>query len=165
MPTKVRLAKAMVFPVVMSGRESWTIKKTELWRTDAFKLWCWRDSWESLGQQAQTSQSKGNQLWLFTESTDTEAEASILWPLDAESRLTGKDPDAVKDWGQEEKRATYDKMVGWHHQPNRHEFEQTQGDSEGQGSLACCNSTGLQSQTWLSEWTTTKENWINQQAD
>ena len=144
MPTKVHLVKAMVFPVVMSGCESWTIKKTELWRTDAFKPWCWRDSWESTGQQAQPSQSKGNQLWIFPERTDAKAEASMLWSLDAKSQLIGKDPDAMEDWGQEEKRATDDEMVGWYHQPNGHEFEQTQGDNEEQGSLVCCKSMGLQ---------------------
>ena len=67
---------------------------------------------------------------------NTEAEAPILWPPDAKSRLIGKDPDAGKDCGQE-KRATEDEMVGWHHQPNGHEFAQTPGDGE-QGSLVYC---------------------------
>jgi len=66
----------------------------------------------------------------------------ILWPPDVKSQLTGKDPDAGKDWGQEEKGMTEDAMVGWHHQLNGHESEQTQGDSEGQGSLLCCSSWG-----------------------
>ena len=66
-----------------------------------------------------------------------EAEAPILWPPDAKSQITGKDPDAGKDWGQEEKRATEDKMVGWYHWLNGHESEQTLGDSEGQRNLAC----------------------------
>ena len=69
--------------------------------------------------------------------TDAEAEAPILWPPDVKSQLTGKDLDAGKDWGQEEKGATEDEMVGWHHQPNGHESEQAPGDSEGQGSVAC----------------------------
>ena len=68
-----------------------------------------------------------------------EAEAPILWPPDSKSQLTGKDPDAEKYWGQEEKGATEDEMVGWHHWLNGHEFEQTLGDNEGQGSLACCS--------------------------
>ena len=66
----------------------------------------------------------------------------ILWPPDVKSQLTGKDPDAGKDWGQEEKGMTEDATVGWHHQLNGHESEQTQGDSEGQGSLLCCSSWG-----------------------
>ena len=67
----------------------------------------------------------------------------MLWPPDAKSQLIGKDPDAGKDGEQEEKRATEDEMVGWHHQLNGHEFEQTSGDGEGQGNLACCSSWGL----------------------
>ena len=66
----------------------------------------------------------------------------ILWPPDVKSQLTGKDPDAGKDWGQEEKGMTEDEMVGWHHQLNGHKSEQTQGDSEGQGRLLCCSSWG-----------------------
>ena len=69
---------------------------------------------------------------------DAEAEAPILWSPDANSRLIRKHPDAGKDWKQEEKGMTEDKMVRWHHQLNGHEFEQALGDSEGQGSLACC---------------------------
>ena len=98
---------------------------------------------------------KGNQPWIFTGRTDSEAEAPILWPLDAKSRLIWKDPDAGKDWGQKMKGPTEHKMLGWHHQLHGHEFEQTPGDSGGQGSLACCSPWGLQSRTWLSDWTTT----------
>ena len=83
---------------------------------------------------------KGTQPWIFIRRTDAEAEAPILWPPDAKSWLIGKDPDAGKDWGQEEKEATEDEMVGWHHQLNGHEFEQIQGDSEGQRNLVCCSS-------------------------
>ena len=75
---------------------------------------------------------------MFIGRTDAAAEAPILWSGDAKSRLIGKDPDAGKDCGQEKKRATEDEMVGWHHQPNGHDFEQTPGGTEGQGSLACC---------------------------
>ena len=71
---------------------------------------------------------------------DAKAEAPILWPSDAKNRLTGKDFDSGKDCRQEEKGMTEDEMAGWHHRLNGHEFEQTQGDSEGQGSLACCSS-------------------------
>ena len=80
--------------------------------------------------------------WVLIGMTDAEAEVSILRPPDAKSWLIGKDPDASEDWGQEEKGATKDEMVGWHHGFNRHEFEQTLGDSEGQGSLACCSPWG-----------------------
>ena len=73
----------------------------------------------------------GNRLWTFIEWTDAEAKAPILWPSDIKSWLSGKDPDAGKDWGHEEKGAREDEIVGWHHQLNGHEFEQTQGDSEG----------------------------------
>ena len=80
---------------------------------------------------------KGNELCIFIGRTD--ADAPILRPSDAKSWLTGKDPDAEKDWRQKEKGVTEDEMVGWHHWLNGHEFEQPLGDSEGQGSLACCS--------------------------
>ena len=83
---------------------------------------------------------KGNQPWIFTEMTDVEA--PIIWPPDAKSRLIGKDPDARKDWGQEEKGLTEDEIVWWHHWLSGHEFEQTLGDSEGQRSLACYSPWG-----------------------
>ena len=85
---------------------------------------------------------KGNQPWIFSGRTDAEAETPILWPPDAKSWLTGKDPDAGKDWGQEEKRVTEDELVGWHHRVSGYEFELIPGDSEGQGSLACCSPWG-----------------------
>ena len=82
---------------------------------------------------------KGNQSWILVGRTDAEAETLILWPPDAKSWLTGKDSDDGKDWRQEEKGMTEDEMVGWHHQINGHESEQTPGASEEQGSLACCS--------------------------
>ena len=75
----------------------------------------------------------------------------IFWPSDAKSWLTWKDPEAGKVWGQEEKGATENEMVGWHHQLNRHEFEQIPGDSEGQGSLACCGPWGIE-ESDMTEW-------------
>ena len=84
---------------------------------------------------------QGNQPWIFIGRADTEAKASVLWPPDAKSWLTGKDPDAGKDSGQE-KRVIDNEMVGWHHQLNGHEFEQTLGDGEGQRSLVCCSPGG-----------------------
>ena len=83
---------------------------------------------------------KGNQHWTFIGRTNAEANAPILWPPNAKSWLTRKDPDAWKDWGQEEKGTTKDEMVGWHHWLNGHEFEQSLGYNEGQGSLVCCSS-------------------------
>ena len=94
---------------------------------------------------------KGNQLWIFIRRTDAEAEASILWPPDAKSQLTGKDPDAGKDWGQEEKVVTENEMAGWHHQLDGHEFEWTLVFGDGQGGLACCNSWGRK-ESDMTEW-------------
>ena len=87
---------------------------------------------------------KGNQPWIFIGRTDAEAKVPIHWPPDAKSWLVGKDPDAGKDWRQEEKGAAENEIVRWHHRLNGHEFEQTLGDSEGQGSLACCNPWGYE---------------------
>ena len=95
-----------------------------------------------MGLQVKPVNPKGNQPWVFTGRTDAEAEAPIIWPPDTKSRLTGKDPDDGKDWGQEEKGATEDGMVGWHQWLSGDEFEQTLGDGEGQGNLVCCSSWG-----------------------
>ena len=141
--TKLHIVKVMAFPVVLYCCEIWTMKKTEGWRTDAFKLWCWRDSWKSLGLQVnQPLNPKGNQPWIFIGRMVAEAEAPIFWPPDGKSWLTGKDPDAGKDWGQEEKGMTEYEMAGGHHWLNGHEFEETSGDSEGQGSLLVCSPWG-----------------------
>ena len=93
---------------------------------------------------------KGNQPWILIGRTDAEAEAPILWPPDVKSWLTVKDLDAGKDWGQEEKGAIEDEMVGWYHGLNGHEFEQTPGDHEGWGGLACCSPWGCKESemTW-----------------
>ena len=125
LPTRVRLVKAMVFPVVMYGCESWTIKKN--W---APKNWCFwtvvlEKTLESplVYKEIQPVHPKGDQSWVFTGKTDVEAETPILWPPDVKNWLTGKDPDAGKDWRQEEKGTTEDEMVGWYHRLNGHEFE------------------------------------------
>ena len=89
-------------------------------------------------KEVRPANPKGNQPWIFIGRTDAEAEAPIFWPPDAKSWLIGKDPDTRKDWGQEEKRATEDEMTTWHHQLNGHEFEETLGGGERQGSLTCC---------------------------
>ena len=91
---------------------------------------------------------------IFIGRTDAQAEAPILWLPDAKRRYVGKRPDAVKDWGQEEKGVTEDEMVGGHHQLNEHEFEQTLGDSEGWESLVCWNPLGHKDGTWPRGWTT-----------
>ena len=93
---------------------------------------------------------KGNHSWIFIGRTD--ADAPVLWPPNVKSRLIGKDPDAGKDWGQKEKEAKEDEMVGWHHWLDGHEFEQTQGIGDGQGRLACCSPWGrteLDTTEWL----------------
>ena len=113
LPTKFRLIKSMVFPVVMYGCESFcTIKKAESWKTDTFKLWCWRRLESPLDcKETEPVTPKGNQSWIFTGRTDVEAETPILWPPDVKNWLTVKDPDAGKDWRQKEKRAVKDEMV------------------------------------------------------
>ena len=123
MPTKVHLVKAMVFPVLMYRCESWTIKKVEHWRIDAFELWHWRRllgvSWTA--KSSNQSILEKNQSWIFIGRTDAEAETPILWPPDVKSWLTWKDPDVGKDWGQE-KGTTQDEVVRWHQWLNGHEF-------------------------------------------
>ena len=101
LPTGVRLVKATVFPVVMYG--CWIIKKAECWRIDAFKLWCWRRLLSLLDcKEIQPVHPKGNQSWAFIGRTGAEAKTPILWPPDTKNQLIWKDPDAGKDWGQEE---------------------------------------------------------------
>ena len=85
---------------------------------------------------------KRDQSWLFIGRTDVEAESPILWPPHVKSWLVGKDPDAGRDWGQEEKGTTEDEMAGWHHRLNGYEFEWTLGVGDGQRGLLCCDSWG-----------------------
>ena len=98
---------------------------------------------------------KGNQSWIFIGRTEAEDETSILWPTDGKSRLIGKDPDAWKDWRQEEKGTTEDEMVGWHLWIDGHEFEHALGVGDEWGSLACCSPWGLEESD-----TTEQLNWI-----
>ena len=101
------------------------------------------DSWESLGLQGvQLVHPKGDQSWIFFGGADAEVETPILWPPDAKNWLIWKDPDVGKDWRQEEKGMTEDKMVGWHHWLNGHEFEQAPGVGDEQGSVVCCSPWG-----------------------
>ena len=143
LPRKVHIIKAMVFPVVIYRGESWTLDKAECWRIDTLESWCWRKLLSPLdSKETKPVNPKGNQPWVVTRRTGGEAEAPILWPPAVKSQISGKDPDAGKDWGQEEKGATEDEMVGLHHRLNGRKFEQTLGDSEGQGSLMCCSQWG-----------------------
>ena len=119
LPTKVRLVKAMVFPAVMYGCESWSVKKAEHRRIDAFEktlespLDC---------KEIQPVHSKGVQSWVFIGRTDAEAETPILWPPHAKSWLIGKDSHAGRDWGQEEKGMSEDEMAGWRLRLDGHKF-------------------------------------------
>ena len=121
--TKVRLVKAMVFPIVMYGCESWTIKKAECQRIDAFWTVVLKKTPESPldCKEIQPVHPKGDQSWLFIGRADAEAETPILWPPDVKSWFIGKDPDAGSDWGQEEKGMTEDEMAEWHHRLDGHE--------------------------------------------
>ena len=154
-PTKVHIVKATVFPQVLYRCESWTIKK-EGW---ALKNWCIQ-----IAVLEKTLQSpldckeikpvnpKGNQPWILTGRTDIEAETPILWPPNMKKQFIGKDPDAGKDWGGEEK----DEMVGWHRQLDGHEFEQTPGDGKGQRSLVFMGSQRVKQDLAIEQqWQTT----------
>ena len=144
LPTNVRLVKAMVFPVVMY--RMWELDYKASW---VQKNWCFstvvlEKTLESPldRKEIQPVKPKGNQSWIFIGRTDAEAQTPILWPPDVKNWLIWNDPDAGKDWGQEEKGTTEDEMVGWHHRLNGHGFEQSLGVGYGQGSQACCSPRG-----------------------
>ena len=129
----------------MYGCERWTIKKAEHRRIDAFEVWCWRRLLRESPldcEEIQPVHSEGDQPWVFFGRNDAEAETLVLWPPHAKSWLVGKDSDAGRDWGQEEKGTTEDEMAGWHHCLDGCESEWTPGDGDGQGGLVCCNSQG-----------------------
>ena len=134
----IHIVKAIVFPVVMYECESWTIKKAQCQRIDVFQLWCWRRllrvPWTARSNQ---SISKEIRPEYSLEGLMLKLKLQYFGHLMQTANLLGKDPDAGNDWGQEEKGATEDEMVGWHHWLNGHESEQTQGDSEGRESLVC----------------------------
>ena len=155
LPTKVRLVKAMVFPVVMYGcescEESWVLKNWCFWTVVLEKT---LES-PSNCKEIQWVHPKGYQSLIFTGRTDADAEAPILWPPDAKDWFIGKDPDARQNWREEEQRMTEDEMARWHHWLNGHEFEQTLGGGDGQGSLACFSPWGRKESdttVWLN-WT------------
>ena len=133
----------------------WELDYKESW---ALKNWCfWTVVLEKTLEspldfkEIQPVHPKGDQSWVFIGRTDAEAETPVLWPPDAKSWLTGKDPDAGKDWGQEEKGMTEDEMVGWHHWLSGHGFGWTPGVGDGQGGLACCDSWGCEESN-MTEW-------------
>jgi len=143
--------------VTVDYKESWALKNWYFWtvvleKTLESPLDC---------KEIQPVHPKGNQSWMLIGRTDAEAATPILWP-DVKSWLIWKDPDAGKDWRQEEKGTTEDEMVGWHNQLNGHESESTLGVGDGQGGLACCSLWDPESWTWLSDWTKTMNN--NQQS-
>ena len=153
--TKVCLVKAMVFPVVMYGCESWTMKKAECWRIDTFELWCWR----RLLRVPWTAR-RSNSPILKEISPECSLEAMMLkqWSTlvtSCEELIIGKDSDAGRDWGQEEKGMTEDEMAGWHHWLDGCEFEWTPGADDGQGGLACCDSL-VHKESDTTEWL----NWL-----
>ena len=121
----------------------WELDHKESW---VLKNWCfWTVVLEKILESPldikgiKTVNPKRNEPWIFVGRTDDEAEVTVLWPPDAKNWFIGKDPDAGKDWRQEEKGTTEDEMVGCHHQLNGHEFEQARGVGDGQGKLVCCS--------------------------
>jgi len=124
----------------LDHKESWAPKNWSFWtvvlqKTLESPLDC---------NEIQPVHPKGKESWIFTGRTDAEAETLILWPPDEKNGLTGKDPDAGKDWRLEEKGMTEDERVGWHHRLDGREFEQALGVGDGQGSLTCLQSMGSQ---------------------
>ena len=156
LPTKVHLVNAMVFPVVIW---TWELDSEESW---APKNWCfWTVALKTLESPLdcngiQPVHPKVDQSSVVIGRTDVEAETPILWPPQVKSWLIGKDPDAGRDWGQEEKEMTEDEMVGWHHWLDGHEFEWSPGVGDGQRGLVCCNSWGHKETD-----TTERLNWLN----
>ena len=134
-------------------KESWSVKHWCFW-TVACTVFEPLDC-----KEIQPVHPKGDQSWVFTGSTDVEVETPILWPPDTKSWLIWKDPDAGKDWGQEEKGMIEYEMVGWHYQHNGHGFGWTPGVGDGQGGMACCESWGHKESD-----TTERLNWIELKA-
>ena len=132
-------------------KESWAPKNWYFWTVVLKKIL--ESSVDC--KEIQPVNPKGNQSWIFIGRTDAEAETPILWLPDVKSWLIWKDPDAGKDWGQEEKGTTEDEIVGWHHQLKGHGYKWTPGDGDGQGGLACCGSWGCKEL-----YTTEQLNWI-----
>ena len=150
----------MVFPVVMYGCESWTVKKAEHQRTDDFELWCWRRLLR-VPWTARRSNQSILKSWVFFGRNDAKAETPIVWPPHVKSWLIGKTSDAGRDWGQEEKGTTEDEMAGRHLWLDGCESEWTPGVGDEQGGLACCDlwdCKELDTTEWLN-WT--ELNWTH----
>ena len=142
--TKLHIVKAMVFPVVMYECESWITNNAECWRIDASELWCWRRLLRVPWTARRSNQSilKKISPGISLEGMMLKLKIPILWPPHVKSWLIGKDSDAGRDWGQDDKGTTEDEMAEWHHWLDGGEFEWTPGVGDGQGGLACCDSWG-----------------------
>ena len=143
LPTKVHLVKVMVFPVVMYGYESWTVKKAEHWSIDAFELWCWRRLFRVPWTARRSNQSilkeisPGCSLEGLMLKLKLQYFGHFMWRVDSLEKT-----HAGRDWGQEEKGTTEDEMAGWHHRLYGRESEWSPGVGDGQGGLVCCSSWG-----------------------
>ena len=153
LPTKVRLVNSMVFPVVIYGCESWTIMKAEHQRTDAFELGCWRRLLRVPWTARRSNQSILKEInpEYSLEGLMLKLKLQYFGYLMQRTDSFEKTLMLGKIWGREEKGTTEDEMIGWHHRLNGHEFEQSLGDGEGQGSLACCDSWGSK-ESDTTEW-------------
>ena len=131
----------------LDSKKSWVLKNRCFWtvvleKTLESPLDC---------KEIQSVHPKGDQAWVFFGRNDVKAETPVLWPPHEKSWLIGKDSDAGRDWGQEEKGTTEDEMAGWHHRLDGHEFEWSPGDGHGQGGLVCCDSWGHK-ESDMTEW-------------
>ena len=159
--TKVQLVKATVFAGVVYGCESWPIKKAEGQRIDAFKLWCWRRLLTVPWTTRRSNQSVLKQInpEYLLKGLLLKLKLQYFWPADAKSWLIGKDFNAERDWGQEEKGTTEDEMARWHHRLDGHEFGSTPGVGDGQGSLECCSPWGQKESDMTEQLKWTELNW------
>ena len=164
LPTKVCLVKAMVFPVVMYGCKSWTVRKAERKRMDVFKLWCWRRllrvPWTARrsNQSILKEISPGCSLEGLMLKLKLQYFGHLMWRVDS---LEKTPMLGGRDWGQEEKGATEDEMTGWYHRLNGREFEWTPGVGDGQGGLACCDLWGCKESDMTERLHWTEVDWMS----
>ena len=159
MLTKVCIVKAVVFPVVMNGCESWTIKKAECQRIDTFYVGLEKTLQSLLDRkEIKPVSPRGNQPWVCIRRTDAEVEAPILWPPDAKSQLTGKDSDAGKDWRQKKNRATADEIVDGISNSTDMSLSKLQ-EMVKEGSLSCCNPYGRKESDMTSQLNNKQHNY------